>query len=100
MTCILHNLADPVAGKDDSPPAKYWITDLAKLPTKSPYALKFTLIQQPSEWENIRKWLHATFKGEFFIREYSDNPMYFAEIFFKKESDTTMFILMWGESFV
>ena len=99
MTSMLHNLSDPVPNKDESPPAKYWITDLSKLPVKSPYAIKFTAIQQPEDWLKITDWLKATFRGEFYIREYLDNPMYFAEIFFKKESDATMLILMWGDSF-
>ena len=83
--------------ESDLPTPTYWITELNTTAVKSPYAIRFTLPNKPNDEEEIRKWLSATFGSAFLWRE---DSMVYAQIFFKSESDATMFILMWGDSFV
>lgn len=76
---------------------KYWITTLNTTSVKSPFAIKFTLKREPENIEEIKKWLAKTFTNGC---KYKDgNGLFFAEIFFRNESDATMFVLQWGESF-
>lgn len=79
---------------------KYWITDLNKTSVKSPYKVRFTLVNKPNNEEEILKWLETTFgKGGFIVKIIGQQFMY-AEIFFKDENDSTSFILRWGDSLV
>ena len=77
---------------------KYWITDLRGTSVKSPYEVRFTLMSKPENEDEIKAWLKASFKSSFVYRVVESYT--YAEIFFKNESDSTAFVLKWGESFI
>ena len=91
-------MSDPVPSKDESAPAKYWITKLTGTSVKSQYEIRFTMVNKPTDVAKINKWLSDTFGPGGYIVRISENSFYYAEIFFRNESDATMFILTWGES--
>jgi hypothetical protein len=97
MTCILNSLSDPVPSKDESAPDKYWITKLAGTSVKSQYEIRFTMVNKPTDETKIKDWLRATFGPGGYIMRVQDHGFYYAEIFFRNESDATMFILTCGE---
>lgn len=77
---------------------KYWITELNKTSVKSPYRVRFTLVNQPNDEQEIIKWLESTFgKGGYIFKNIGQQFMY-AEIYFKDENDSTSFVLKWGDS--
>lgn len=86
---------------DDDTPYKetYWITPMNTSSVRSQYQSKFTLINKPEKEEEIKKWLLDTFGYGKYIYKAPDNGYYYAEIFFRDEFDTTMFVLQWGKSF-
>ncbi len=85
--------------ESDLPSEKYWITKLNTSSVKSQYEIKFTLINQPENEDEIKKWLRSTFGPGGYIYRLVGGYFY-VEMFFRNESDATMFILMWGDSFV
>jgi hypothetical protein len=81
------------------PSDKYWTTELDGNSVKSAYEVRFSLINKPNNEEEIKTWLEQTFGKYGFIYKVVET-YYYIEIFFRKKSDTTMFILKWGESFI
>lgn len=65
---------------------------------KSPYALRIVLLAAPNDKEEIMQWLVNTFGKFGYIYKVIDNGFYYAEIYFKEESDATAFELKWGNS--
>lgn len=91
------SFSDPVPSKIESS-SKFWITELNQSSVKSPYAIKFHLINKPENEKEITDWLLVSF-GRSGYRYKVVEGLYYAEIFFKSESDATALILMWGDSF-
>lgn len=81
------------------PPDKYWITKLSGSSVKSQYEIKFTMVNKPTEEIKIKEWLATTFGQGGYIYRVHEHTFFHSEIFFRNESDATMFILRWGESF-
>jgi len=87
------NPVEPIEPSTD----KYWITTLNQSSVKSPFEIKFTLVNKPERLDEIKAWLSEHFKSGCKFKQIES--FYFAEIFFRCESDATMFVLQWGESF-
>lgn len=74
----------------------YWITQLNTGSTKSPYSIRFTLNDQPTNMAEISAWLLEAFGKNGYLLKITNYPAY-AEIYFKNESDATSLMLRWGE---
>jgi hypothetical protein len=75
----------------------YWITKNNTGSTKSPYEVKLTLTTQPSEEKEVLQWMHDTFGKSGYMMRLIHHDSFYAEIFFKYESDITSFMLRWGD---
>ena len=74
----------------------YWITELNTGSVKSPYAIRLTLGTEPPNMPEIAEWLATTFGKFGYYFKHVGYPAY-AEIYMKRESDVTSFILKWGD---
>lgn len=86
--------------KSNLPPEKYWITKLSGSSIKSQYEIRFTMVNKPTDETKIKEWLKKTFGPGGYILRVQEHTFYYAEIYFRNESDATMFILTWGDNIV
>jgi hypothetical protein len=56
------------------------------------------MVNKPTDETKIKEWLKNTFGTGGYILRIQEHTFWHAEIYFKNESDATMFILQWGES--
>lgn len=91
------SFSDPMESKIPSSD-KYWITALNNTSVKSPYEIKFSLVNQPDNEAEIWAWMKETF-GSSGVKYKITASYVYAEIFFKSTADVTMFVLKWGSSF-
>ena len=78
----------------------YWITDLNTGSCKSPYAIRMTLSLKPNNEDEIKKWMLTSFGKFGYIFKIIDMQFFYAEIYFKEQSDASAFMLKWGDSLV
>ena len=86
---------------DDEEPAgeKYWITDFSKTATNPQYQIRITLVHKPNDEEEIIKWMKKSYPRGTYDYRADVSPFYYAEIFFRTEGDSLMFMLRWSRSF-
>lgn len=79
---------------------KYFITTHNTGSTKSPYAIRLTLLEQPGNMKEIEEWLKVSFGNAGYKLVVVDNSFFYAELYLKQECDATSFVLAWEDSLI